>query len=121
MSDVIIQLSNGMPLQIEVDHWKIIASATHVVLRENHFMGDRLVVRHNAEDGLIVCAELKAPDGRTLTYGEQLNRPAGILSTMLSITKRFKLPPWVIDKCLLELRNSAELRRHSDARQSTGR
>jgi hypothetical protein len=95
----------GTPSEIE---WPPIASATHVVLSSNHHLPIRLVVRENSVGQWLICIEAYDKDGKITRPVQMIGERSTAYSTMQAIANRFQLPPWLVDRCLLSLRDSVK-------------
>jgi hypothetical protein len=93
----------GTPNEIE---WPPIASATHVVLDTDQHVPIRLIIRENSAGQWLVCVETKSADGKITRPVQIVGERSTVYSTMQKIAKRFQLPTWLVDRCLLSLRDS---------------
>jgi hypothetical protein len=95
----------GTPNEIERPP---IASATHVVLNADQHVPIRLVIRENFAGQWLVCVETQSVDGKIIRPIQIVGERSTIYSTLQKIVTGFHLPSWLIDRCLLSLRDSAK-------------
>lgn len=105
------ELGNGVAMtnvggSSNENEWPLIASATHVALGANGHVQNRLVIRANHAGEWLACVETQSADGQITRPAQISVEQANIYSTMLMLVKRFHLPAWLVDRCLLSLRDS---------------
>lgn len=108
MSIRLVNLGNGLPVDINLVEQPLVASSTHATLRGNSYVADRLVVRAVQDGRLLVSADIMAPDKSVVAYGKLVNDGAGVAAEMNRIAAEFKLPSWTVDHCLMQLQSRNE-------------